>query len=207
MLNHITVKPAPNNHITDTTEFFAGLSATGCAQDDTDRKEPITITQVLRRKTITLAGGEERYAAYAGRDAAGRALYGVVDESGNDRVPRSPLEKWLANQGGVDGTLTITEADEFGTRAYACATAAAAQSVVRAIPTGTGESTEAKEQAFTQGLKASKCLPAKGRFQVRAILEERTIDCGHECEAVWTALDARDSKGAAIGLIYDASLM
>lgn len=207
MLNYITVQPAPHNHIADTDDFFAGLAVTGCTQDDAARSQPITITRVLQRKTLTLAGGEERHIAYAGRDAGGRTVYGVVDESANDRAPRSPLEKWLANQGSTDGTLTIAAPDEFGTLAYACASSADAQAVVRSIAPGNGVADEAKDKAFIQALKVKQCLPATGQFRIRAVLEERTIGCGHECEAVWTALEALDSKGAAVGLIYDASLM
>jgi hypothetical protein len=207
MLDHITVKAPPHDHITDTDDFFAGLAATGCAQDGTDRTEPVIITGVLGRKAVKLASGEERYIAYAGRGADGKPLFGVVDETGNDRAPRSPLEKWLDNQGAAGGMLTIAAPDEFGTRAYSCSTAAAAQMAVKAIAKDGSVSPESKEKAFMQAIQAAKCTPAQGRFQVRAILEERVMDCGHECEAVWTALEAADSNGLAIGLIYDASLM
>lgn len=207
MLNYITVQPAPHNHITDTDDFFAGLAITGCTQGDVARTQPITIARVLQRKTISLAGGEEQHIAYVGRDAGGRTVYGVVDESANDRAPRSSLEKWLANQGAVDGMLTIAPPDEYGTLAYVCATATDAGAIVRSIKTGNGASNEAKDHPFVQAVKAKGCLPAAGQFHIRAVLEERTIGCGHECEAVWTALDAVDSKGVAVGLIYDASLM
>lgn len=207
MLNYITVQPAPHNHIADTDDFFAGLAVTGCTQDDAARSQPIAITRVLQRKTLTLASGEERHIAYVGRDAGGRTVYGVVDESANDRAPRSPLEKWLANQGSVDGTLTIAAPDEFGTLTYACTSPADAQAVVQSIAPGNGVADDEKDKAFLQAIEAKRCLPTTGQFRIRAVLEERTIGCGHECEAIWTALDALDSKGAAVGLIYDASLM
>lgn len=206
LLTFVTVKPAPENHIIDVDRFFEGLSATGCAQSPDSLAGPVMIKRALARHAINLADGPEVHLAYAGTDAQGRDLFGVVNETGNDKAPRTPLERWLSDY-APNGILIVEDGVHDVPLAYRCGTVTSARRVVTAISESDSISDDAKQKAFESALKSEKCTAATGRFSVTAVHEERAVGCGYECAAVWTALAAKDATGDAIGLIFDGGMM
>ncbi len=201
MLEHYyRVESPPRNHTIDITHFFAGLKATGCTQD-VKQQGAIIINRVYARKTLTLAQGRETYTIYSGRDARGQAFTGIVDETGNNKHPRTPFERWKAEwtQGGAIVINNPAEMDPV----YICASPDAARNAVRAIPLKGGE--KLKRTAFARGLAAGRCTKSgAARYVVTAKHEERNIDCGFECNDNYTALTAT-RNGRVVGVIFDAS--
>jgi len=198
---HYSVQPAPRNHTIDTGLFFKGLAATGCTQNSVDAKSTITIQQVLLRRTLTLAPGRETYLVYRGANANGARVVGIVDETGNAKHPRTDFERWLA-EFAPDGVLNHDPATM--DKLYLCSTVDGAQASVRAIPVKGSEAT--RNAAFANARTANGCSKAAaGRYKITARYENRTIPCGFECEDVWNALAATDSRGRVVGLIFDGS--
>ena len=195
------VQPAPRNHTIDTSLYFRGLAATGCTQDSPAAKSPITIQQVLARRTLALAPGNETYLVYRGVNAKGVRVVGIVDETGNNRHPRTDFERWLA-EFVPDGVLDHDPATM--DKLYVCATTDGARAAVRAIPAKGGEA--ARNAAFAKARAANGCREAAaGRYRITARHENRVIPCGFECEDVWNALAATDPRGRPIALIFDGS--
>ncbi|WP_144037881.1 hypothetical protein [Sphingopyxis sp. KK2] len=202
MLDHYHgVQPAPRNHTLDTGLFFEGLKATGCVQGGPDATTVITIGEVVARRTLALAGGDETYLVYRGANAKGTALVGIVDETGNNKHPRTDFERWLA-EFAPEGRLDYDPAAM--SVVYSCPTIDAARAAVRAIPAKGGD--KAQNTAFTKARTANGCVQAAaGQYRVSARHESRDIQCGFECEDVWNALAATDARGRAVGLIFNGS--
>ncbi len=195
------VQPAPRNHVIDTSLFFEGLKATGCTQNSPEAASTITIQGVVARRTLALAGGNESYIVYRGVNAAGAALVGIVDETGNDKHPRTDFERWLS-EFIPDGRLDYAPGDM--SVVYACPTVDGARAAVRAIPAKGGD--KAQNAAFAKARAANGCIQAAaGRYRIGARHEERNIACGFECEDVWNALAAIDARDRAVGLIFNGS--
>lgn len=203
MLNDFySVKPAPNNYNTNGDAFFAGLRATGCRQDSPHSNVPITIRSVLARKTVKLARESETYMLYRGVNAKGVAVVGIVNETVNNKHPRTDYERWLATW-APDGRLEVS-AEQGSDPVYLCPSVTAARLTVRAIPVkGNGQ---AKNTAFANARKANGCRrAAPGVYRVTARYEHREILCGYECSDDWNALAATDPRGRAVALIFDGS--
>lgn len=195
------VQPAPQNHTIDTGSFFQGLEATGCTQKSPDAASAITIRQVVARRTLALAGGSETYLIYRGANATGTALVGIVDETGNDKHPRTDFERWLS-EFIPEGRLDYDPAEM--SVVYACPVVDGARAAVRAIPAKGGD--KAQNAAFAKARAANGCVQAAaGAYRISARHEERNIQCGFECDDVWNALAATDARGRAVGLIFNGS--
>jgi hypothetical protein len=200
------VKPAPKNHIIDTDMFFAGLKATGCAQDSTARKGVITIKAVHQRKILNMADGAERMIRYSGTNAVGTPVVGIVDEDGNNRHARTPLAEWLlerSSNGWLDARIDRGNGWIF----YRCDSSAKANAAV----TATKPLAKAKAVMFRQRLERAAaqqgCRPASDTYYVTAILSTSGNECGFECYVDLHALAATDRSGLPVGLIFDGSLM
>lgn len=199
-----SVQPAPNNYGLDTQLFFAGLEATGCTQNGP--KGMVTINSVQQRKKLDLAGGDGRYIRYAGIDAAGSPIAGIVDEDANNGFPRTPLAEFLsarAENGWLDARLDRGDDWIF----YRCDTPAKADTAVVATKGMENAKPEAFGQKLAKAAAAQGCRRASDRYQVTALLSESGNDCGFECYADLIALAATDRSGLTVGLIFDASLM
>lgn len=198
------VQPAPNNHTIDIEHFFAGLRATGCAQD-TERKGVVTITSAKSRATVELAGGSERLLRYEGRDETGKIIAGIVSEDGNNSFPRTDLARWLSVRTS-DGWLDA-RSDQSTSIFYRCNSPEMAKTIV----SGMKGMEKAKEEAFTKQLaKAAAqkgCRRATDRYLVTALLESAGNECGFECYIDLAALSALDRSGMQVGLIYDGALI
>ncbi|HEV2600067.1 hypothetical protein [Sphingopyxis sp.] len=195
------VQPAPRNHTIDTALFFRGLAATGCSQSSADAKSTITIQQVIARRTLPLAGGSETHLVYRGVNASGTRVIGIVDETGNDRHPRTDYERWLSEF--IPGGVLNYDPSTMGA-VYSCTTVDSARAAMKAIPTKGNAS--ARNATFAKGRAANGCRQAAaGRYKITARHEERTISCGFECEDVWNALAATDARGRAVALIFNGS--
>lgn len=195
------VQPAPRNHTIDTTLFFRGLAATGCSQNSPDAKSTITIQQVIARRTLPLAGGAETHLVYRGTNASAVRVIGIVDETGNDRHPRTDYERWLSEF--IPGGMLDYDPTAMGT-VYQCPSIDGARAAVKAIP-GKGNDS-IRNTAFAKARTANGCRQAAaGRYKITARHEERTISCGFECEDVWNALAATDPRGRAVALIFNGS--
>lgn len=198
---YYVVQPAPRNHTIDTTLFFKGLAATGCSQDRPDGPSVITIQQAVARRTLTLAPGNETYLVYRGVTANGARVVGIVDETGNNKYPRTDYERWLS-QFLPDGLLDYDPATM--DTVYLCPTVDGARAAVRAIPAKGNET--ARNTAFAKARAANACRQAvAGRYKITARHENREIPCGFECEDVWNALAATDPRGRPVALIFDGS--
>ena len=195
------VQPAPRNYTIDNGLFFQGLEATGCTQRSPDASSVITIRQAVARRTLALARGSETYLMYRGTNAKGVALVGIVDETGNNKHPRTDFERWLS-EFIPDGRLNYAPAEM--RVVYACPTVEGARAAVRAIPAKGGE--KAQNAAFTKARAANGCVQAAaGQYRISARHEERDIQCGFECEDVWNALAATNPRGRAVGLVFNGS--
>lgn len=195
------VQPPPRNHTIDTTLFFEGLATTGCTQKSPDAATTITIDQVLARRTLKFAGGSETHLIYRGTNASGVRLVGIVDETGNDKHPRSDYERWLAEF--IPGGVLNYDPAEMGT-AYLCPTVDGARAAVKAIPEKGSETV--RNATFAKARTANGCRQAvAGSYTITARHEERNIACGFECEDVWNALAATDQRGRAVALIFNGS--
>lgn len=198
------VKPAPNNHLIDIDLFFQGLKATGCVQPGTDLKGTVTIDQVLQRKTLDLASGPERMIRYAGRNAQGQKVAGIVDEDGNNAYPRTELAEWMS-QRGSDGWLDARNNDPANLIFYRCDSVEGARNVVASA--GKAKTEKAMQAALKQALAREKCRAAGDRYFVLGRFENATFDCGVECAIELNALEAIDRSGTKVGLVFDGSLM
>ena len=195
------VQPAPRNHTIDTGLFFAGLEATGCTQSSPAAASTITIQGVIARRTLVLAGGNESYVAYRGINATGVPLVGIVDETGNDKHPRTDFERWLS-EFIPEGRLDYQPAEM--SVVYACPTVDGARAAVRAIPVKGND--KVQNGAFAKARAANGCIQAAaGAYRIGARHEERSIACGFECEDVWNALAATDARDRPVGLIFNGS--
>ncbi|HMS20673.1 hypothetical protein [uncultured Sphingorhabdus sp.] len=198
------VKPAPNNHTIDIEHFFAGLRATGCAQD-VERTGVVTILSAKSRATVELAGGSERMLRYEGRDEAGKVLAGIVSEDGNNSFPRTDLARWLSVR-SRDGWLDA-RGEQSTSIFYRCSTPDNAKAVVSSLK----GMEQAKEDVFSKKLATSAalqgCRPATDRYLVTALLDSAGNECGFECYVDLTALAALDRSGMQVGLVFDGALM
>lgn len=201
LASYYGVQSAPRNHTIDTSLFFQGLAATGCSQDSVDAKSVITIQQAVARRTLKLASASETYLVYRGANAKGVRVIGIVDETGNNKHPRTEFERWLS-EFVPDGQLNYDPATM--STVYLCASVDDARAAVRAIP-ATG-SKAVQNQAFGKARAANACRQAPaGRYKITARYENRDIQCGFECEDIWNALAATDARGRAVALIFNAS--
>ncbi len=201
-----SVKPAPNNHMLDIPLFFAGLNATGCAQNGPARKGVVTIKSVQQRKKLDLAGDDGRYIRYSGTDAAGNAVIGIVHEDANNGYPRTPLAEWLSER-AVNGWLDASFDGASNFIFYRCDTPAKANAAVTATKGLENAKLAVFEQKLAKAAAQQGCRRANDRYQVTALLSTSGNDCGHECYVDLTAIAATDRSGLTVGLIFDASLM
>ena len=195
------VQPAPRNHTIDTALFFQGLAATGCSQNSPVATSVITIQQALARRTVKLASTSESYLVYRGTNAKGIRVVGIVDETGNNKQPRTEFERWLS-EFASDGLINYDPATM--STVYLCSTVDGARAAVRAIPAKGGKAVQ--NAAFGKARAANACRQAPaGRYKITARYENRDIQCGFECEDIWNALAATDARGQAVALIFNAS--
>jgi hypothetical protein len=195
------IQPAPQNHTIDTTLFFKGLAATGCSQSSPDAKSTITIQQVIARRTLPLAGGRETHLVYRGVNASGVRVIGIVDETGNDKHPRTDYERWLSEF--IPGGVLDYDPAGMG-MVYQCPLIDGARAAVKAIPYKGNDTI--RNAAFAKARTANGCRQAAaGSYKIAARHEERTISCGFECEDVWNALAATDQRGRPVALIFNGS--
>ncbi len=195
------VQPAPRNHGIDTSLFFKGLAATGCRQGGPETESVITIREVVARRTLALARANETYIVYRGTNAGGVKLVGIVDETGNNRHPRTDFERWLSEfvPGGLLDYNPATMS-----AVYSCTTVDGARAAVKAIPAKGKASV--RNAAFAKARTANGCRQAAaGQYKITARHEEREIGCGFECEDVWNALAATDQRGRPVALIFNGS--
>lgn len=208
MLTYYQVKPAPKNFGTDTKAFFAGLKATGCKQKSSLRNESgdIAIDQVVKRVTLRFKRGPNRFIQFVGRWPDGRVVHGIVDEDWNNRMPRTPLAKWM-DQRSEDGWLDtrLSEHGGFSGHFYRCKTAKQARGAVRLIKKREAIDDSAFDRNVTSIAKNAGCRRAADKYFVTAKFENADFDCGHECYVDITALEAIDQSGQRVGLIFDAS--
>ncbi|MEM8696046.1 MAG: hypothetical protein AAGE05_08500 [Pseudomonadota bacterium] len=202
------VAPAPRNHTHIIPLFFEGLDATGCVQGGPLKVGTITIETVLMRRSFDKADGPGQVIAFQGVNAEGTPLVGIVDETGNNNFPRTPLERWLETYADGD-ILTVRPGIGYVPPTYICPSLMAANASVAAIPNYETEATteQAATAAFETALAANGCSRTEGRYRITALGEDGVILCGYECAAHWTALEAETPDGRTIGLIYEASLM
>lgn len=184
----------------DTPKFMEGLKATGCEQHG----GPLEIDAVLDRRPIG-DGRDGPFIAFKAHRPDGTIVFGTVDEAGNNRHPRTELERW-AQLHAPEGVLQAG-ANDLPT--YRCASPKAAQAVVAAIPQPgrPGVANPKLSAAFKTAIKAQGCSLAMGKFRVTEIHDSAFISLGFEEGEEWTALTATDASGATVGLVYDASLM
>lgn len=206
LADYFRVKPAPNNHNTDTDRYFAGLKATGCSQDSL-RDGTVTIRSVVARAEFTLARGKETYIVYRGvMGSAGKPVFGIVDEGGNNGFPRTELAGWKELH-TRDGWLDSRSMDKESGILYLCPTPQSALAVVTAMK----GLTKVQWQPYLAKVKqlgaAKGCRPARDRYFVAALLDNTYNDCGNECGIDLTAIEAIDRSGLKVGLIFDASEM
>lgn len=201
LTSYYDVQPAPRNHIIDTSLFFQGLAATGCSQDSADAKSVITIQQAVARRTLKLAAASETYLVFRGANAKGVRVVGIVDETGNNKHPRTDFERWLS-EFVPDGLLNYDPATM--STVYLCSSVDGARAAVRAIPAKGGKAVQ--NQAFGKARATNACRQAPaGRYKINARYENREIQCGFECEDIWNALAATDARGRAVALIFNGS--
>lgn len=202
------VAPAPRNHTHIIPLFFEGLEATGCVQNGPLKVGTITIETVLMRRSFDKADGPEQVIAFQGVNGEGASLVGIVDETGNNAFPRSPLERWLQTHADGD-MLTVPVGAGYVPPTYICPSLSAANASVAAIPSYETENVDEfiATTAFETALAANGCSRTEGRYRITALGEDGVILCGYECAAVWTALEAETTGGETVGLIYEASLM
>lgn len=207
MLNdYYRVNPAPNNHVIDTDRFFQGIEATGCRQDSPLRNGEVVIQSVVVRRTLTMAGGDERYIIYRGTNKSGGAPFvGIVSEDGNNSYPRTDLANWMVGR-SADGWLDARQNDG-GQIFYRCDTPEIASAVVGSMGAATEMPYKAYETKLKKQLSVQKCRVAGDRYFVNEIRAETSNDCGMECAVLLTALEVTDRSGLKVGLVYDASLM
>jgi hypothetical protein len=204
--DYYRVKPAPNNHITDTDKYFAGLRATGCSQD-TPRTGTITIQAVLARVELTLAPGKENYILYRGvMGSAAKPVIGIVDEDGNNGFARTELAQWTQTH-TTDGWLDARGNDPEVGIFYRCETPELAVAVIGAMKGTTKASVPTYRARLKQQIAARSCRPARDRYFVTVLRDHTTNDCGDECTIQLTAIEAIDRSGLKVGVVYDASEM
>ena len=206
LADYYRVKPAPNNHITDTDRYFAGLKATGCSQD-VPRTGTIIIRTVLVRTEFTLARGKETYIVYRGlMGSAATPVVGIVDEGGNNGFARTELASWKDSH-TIDGWLDARGIDAEAVIFYRCESPELARSVVTAMKVMTKAQWQPYRNRLKQVAAAKGCRPARDRYYVAALLDQTYNDCGEECGIDLTAIEATERSGLKVGLVYDASLM
>jgi hypothetical protein len=180
--------------------FMSGLDITGCRQ----LGGPLQIREVLERKRVvdTETG---IYLMYRAVRPDGASVFGIVHESGNNRHPRNPEERW--RQTNAPEGHVIANTDKRTT--YVCPTPEAAMAVVAAIPRlrenerGTKVSRQAR--ARDTALTASRCIRADGTYTVSKVHNSVFISLGYEAGQEWTALTVIDRQGRTVGLLYDSS--
>jgi hypothetical protein len=201
------VKPAPNNYTIDTDLFFAGLSGTGCSQDNPDRTGDVLMQTVINRTQIVTAGGPERYLVYRGvNQRDGKPLIGIVSEDGNNSYARTELAQFMIGR-SADGWLDARSNDPETLIFYRCDTPAQASAVLGAVAGMENAPTKSFRSKLKKELSVQKCRPAQDRYFVTALRGEAGNNCGDECFIALTALEAVDRSGMGVSLIYDASLM
>jgi predicted nucleic acid-binding Zn ribbon protein len=200
------VKPAPNNHTTDTERFFLGLRQSGCVQDS-PRTSAITIKAVIERKEISLARGTETNLIYRGvMGPEAKPVIGIVDEGGANRFPRTELAEWKDVR-TVDGWLDARRADQDSTIFYRCETPGQAAAVVKVMKGMTKVSFAKYEASLRKQAAANGCRPARESYFVTALQDRTGNECGFECFIDLTAIEAVDRAGLPVGLVFDGSLM
>ncbi|HCF24994.1 MAG TPA: hypothetical protein DER67_05620 [Novosphingobium sp.] len=206
LADYYRVKPAPNNHITDTERYFAGLKATGCAQDS-PRTGTIIIKTVVARVELTLADGKESYIVYRGvMGSAATPVIGIVDEGNNNGFARTELASWKESH-AIDGWLDARGMDQEIAIFYRCETPELARSVVASMKVMTKAQWQPYRAKLKQVAAAKGCRPARDRYYVAALLDQTYNDCGNECGIDLIAIEATERSGLKVGLVYDASEM
>lgn len=201
--NFYEVKPAPNNYMENIDLFFAGLRDTGCIQNGPLAETEITIKSVIDRRTLKLADGPSVIVAYRGTNGRGDAVIGIVNETDNNKFPRTPFDEFT-QRWAPEGYFDASQGNS-SWPIYRCANFDAAQSAVSAIPER--GSKKAKDRAFANARARQKCtLLFSGKFTIQSVGTANAIDCGFECAAIWTPVEVKDlNNGRIYGLIFDTS--
>jgi hypothetical protein len=196
------IVPYANSSNLQSERFFEGLAATGCFQGS----GPLQIEEVLVRKPV-VQGQTLGHILYRAKAPSGETVFGIVNEIGNNSVPRTPFEEWLRLH-TQDGILMAALNEKL---TYICsspqAARAAVDSLLRAKRAGaTGNRLKrAKAIAFRTG----GCMATQGRFQVRSVHRSVAVYFGEDAESMedWIAVTALNSRGQTVGLVYNASLV
>lgn len=181
----------------DSPTFMRGLELTGCKQ----LSGPLQIKRVLDRKTLR-SGPSNSYILYEATRPDGGIVYGTVHEEGNNRHPRTPLDRWFQTHAPV-GWL---QAKRGLRKTYVCQDPQAAKKVVAAIPPlrERGVNNPHRIRARDAAIRTSGCTRTYGRFRIAALHDSIFISTGYEAGESWTALTATDPRGRIVGLLHDA---
>jgi hypothetical protein len=182
--------------------FFEGLAATGCFQGT----GPLQIEEVLVRKSV-VQGETLGHILYRATGPSGETVFGIVNEIGNNSVPRTPFEEWLSLH-TQDGILM---ADHNEKLTYVCSSPQAAQAAVATLSRAKRNGVRgnrlkrAKDSAFRTG----GCMATQGRFRVRSVHRSIAVYFGEDAESMedWTAITALNSRSQVIGLLHNSSLL
>jgi hypothetical protein len=190
----------PANNLIDIPLFMRGLAETGCEQ----LSGPIEIQEVIARRTLDLGWSVETHIAYRGVRPDGSVVWGVVDETWNDRLPRTPLEAFVQQltDGGWLPSAAEWAAD--ATQILVCPGPAEARAVIAAMPDPLNSSESSQRRGFERARRANRCAPApaNGRYRVTAVFETNSVGCGYECGTSWTAVAAETPAGLSVGLLH-----
>ena len=105
----------------------------------------------------------------------------------------------------ADGVLQLWGQDDKGySGGWACPDFAVARTVVALLQPG--DDPKAKDLAFARIRIKAGCIAAKGQYLVTdAAPDLAMVNWGYEAEDAWQALQATDSAGRAVGLVFNAS--
>ena len=204
---HYRVKPAPNNNVIDTDQFFAGIKATGCSQDSPSRKGEVIIQSVVSRTKLSLADGEERVIVYQGINKVDDSpSIGIVDEDSNNGYARTKLAEWMIGRTS-DGWLDARNNDGGTMIFYCCGMPAQAKAVVEKLSGMKNSPPKNFTASLQKQATAQQCRPASDRYYVTQILGARRkcLRRGMLCRP--DGVGGNRPVGMRVGLIFDASLM
>lgn len=190
--------PDPPFNMIDIPLLFRGLAVTGCEQ----RSGPVEISEVLGRRTLDLGYSENTYVAYRGTRPGGLEVFGLVDETWNDRLPRSPLEAF--HQAWTEEGWLSAGRSEYGAEklVLVCAGPQQARDTIRSLADQARASDKAQNTAFRRAARRHGCRSSPDRFRVSEVHESSWIGCGEECAVEWTSLTGNDEAGRQVGLLF-----
>jgi hypothetical protein len=182
--------------------FFEGLTVTGCFQGS----GPLQIKEVLARKSVVW-GQTLGHILYRATGPSGETVFGIVNEIGNNSVPRTPFEEWLSLH-TQDGILM---ADLNEKLTYVCSSPQAAQAAVATLSRAKRNGVKGNQlkRAKASAFRTSGCMATQGRFRVRNVHRSIAVYFGEDAESMedWTAITALNSRSQVIGLLHNSSLL